>query len=86
MIEVIYTLQHHATVPLADSTVRYLQASAVLSEGSLDLQLLLNCSVSQLGAVALHLSSCPEGALKPPRLVFHILQLALQPVKLWLTL
>ena len=64
----------------------YLQASAVLPEGSLDLQLLLNGGVSQLGPVPLHLCCSAEGALQPPGLVLHLLQLTLQAVKLWLTL
>ena len=58
----------------------------MLSEGSLDLQLLLDGSIGQLGSMALHLCCCAEGALQPPRLVLHLLQLTLQTVKLWLTL
>ena len=58
----------------------------MLSESSLDLKLLFNGCISQLGAVALHLCSSAEGALQAPGLVLHLLKLALQPVKLWLAL
>lgn len=55
-------------------------------EGGLHLQLLLDGSISQLSAVALHLCRCTKGALQAPGLVLHFLKLTLQSVKLWLTL
>ena len=70
----------------AVSSLTHLQARAVLAEGGLHLQLLLNGRVRQLRAVALHLGGRPEGALQPARRVFHVLQLPLQPLELRLTL
>ena len=64
----------------------YLQARAVLAEGSLHLQLLFYGSICHLGAVALHLCCCTEGTFHPPRRILHILQLALQPLELRLPL
>ena len=58
----------------------------MLSEGSLDLKLLFNGCISKLRSLPLHLCCCTECALQPPRLVLHILQLPLEPIKLWLTL
>ncbi len=64
----------------------YLEARAVLAEGGLHLQLLLNGRVRQLRAMALHLGGRPEGALQPARRVLHVLQLPLQPLELRLAL
>lgn len=64
----------------------HLQAGAVLAEGRLHLQLLLDRSVGGGGTVALHLSGTAKGALQPPRRVFYVLQLPLEAVKLRLAL
>ena len=58
----------------------------MLPERGLHLQLLLDGRVRQLRAVALHLGSRAEGALQPARRVLHVLQLALQALKLGLPL
>ena len=63
-----------------------LQPRAVLAEGRLHLQLLLDGRVGQLRPVALHLRGRAERSLQPPRRVLHLLQLALQPLKLRLAL
>ena len=59
----------------------YLQASPVLTEGSLYLQLFLYSCISQLGSMPFHLCSSPEGAFQSPWLVLHLLQFTLQAVK-----
>ncbi len=64
----------------------YLQVRPVLSEGCLDLQLLLDGGICQLCTVALHLCSCAECTLQPARLIFYILQVTLQAVKAGLSL
>ena len=70
----------------ACSLSTYLQVRPMLSEGCLDLQLLLDGGIRQLCTVALHLCSGAECTLQPAGLVLHILQVALQAVEAGLSL
>ena len=58
----------------------------MLTEGSLDLELLFNGRIGQLRSLPFHFCCCTERALQPTRLVLHILQLPLEPIKFRLAL
>ncbi len=85
LLHLLLSLGHLKLRALA-SVVYALQARPVLPERGLHLQLLLNGRVRQLRPVPLHLGRAAEGALQTARLALHLLQLALETVKLRLAL